>query len=385
MTKRKLSYPRPSLSSPSSPRQALWAVGMMSGTSLDGVDVALMKTDGMSISDYGPSLTLPYPSEFQQGLRQALGKSQRDESIASLERELTLYHAQALQRLQSQTPIVPELIGFHGQTISHQPDKGWTWQIGDGQLLANLTHIKVIHDFRSADVRGGGQGAPLVPIYHYALATKLAKPLVIVNLGGVSNLTWMDERGAEIPFAALDCGPCNGPINDFMMDRLGIAYDKDGEIAAKGKASHQHLANWQRHEWFRRPFPRSLDRNQIILDGLDSLSTEDGAASLTEFSALCVVRAIEAFKKTPQQIIMAGGGRLNRFLCQRLANLLSPIPLRLIEDSDLALAGAVNGDSLEAQAFAFLAVRSYYHLSLSFPLTTGVAKPTRGGRLYHPS
>jgi anhydro-N-acetylmuramic acid kinase len=264
-----------------------------------------------------------------------------------------------------------DLIVFHGQTILHRPERRWTWQIGDGALLARLTGTDVVNDFRSADVKAGGQGAPLVPLYHAALArnSPLARPLAIVNIGGVGNVTYID--GDTV--LAFDTGPGNAPIDDWMHRHAGVAVDKDGDSARTGRIDNAALDKMLAHPFFARKPPKSLDRLDFGMDAVEALLPQDGAATLTAFTAASIAKAREHFPESPATWIVCGGGRHNKTLMEMLQARINAQVLK-------AEGARWDVDALEAEAFAYLAVRSRLGLPLSLPTTTGVAQPITGGK-----
>ena len=355
-------------------------IGLMSGTSLDGIDAALLETDGEARVMPGPSLTVPYDAQIRALLRSALDTA-RDftqgapvpDSIQKAERVLTEAHAKAVHALLQKTGAKDvSLIGFHGQTILHRPAQHWTWQIGDGALLAQLTGIDVINDFRSADVAAGGQGAPLMPLYHAALARKdLRGPLVVVNIGGVGNVTYID--GDMV--LAFDSGPGNAPIDDWMHRHTGKPVDADGALAKSGRIDEAVLARMLANPYFDRVPPKSLDRLDFGIQAVEELSPADGAATLTAFTAATFARAREHFPHYVPMWIVCGGGRHNSFLMEQLRARLDGQVCRG-EDAGW------DGDALEAQGFAYLAARSKIGLPLSLPTTTGVKQPVTGGQLH---
>jgi anhydro-N-acetylmuramic acid kinase len=357
----------------------VWALGLMSGTSLDGIDAALLRTDGQSIAEIGEALTIPYDSELRERIRAVLGADQPARAATSVARALTLAHGEAVHRLLAKSGFPADklaVVGFHGHTILHRPDAGITRQIGDGGLLAKLTGLPVVNDFRSADVAAGGQGAPLVPVFHRALVRDLALPLVVLNLGGVGNVTWIGGEGEE-DILAFDTGPGNALIDDWVRRHTGRAFDENGAIAAAGRIDPEALAALLSNPFFRRPPPKSLDRNHFNITALAGLPVGDGAATLAAFTAAAVARAQDHFPAPPRQWLVTGGGRHNAALMTALRGALE-VPVDPVE------AVGWNGDALEAQAFAFLAVRSLRSLPLSLPRTTGVRQPMVGGRLSLP-
>jgi anhydro-N-acetylmuramic acid kinase len=346
-------------------------VGLMSGTSLDGVDAALIDTDGERILSYGRRLTLPYPVSLRADLRSLIDQVQDQTpppfNLPAIEHALTLAHAEAVRLLSESA----ELIGFHGQTILHDPANRRTWQIGNAALLARLTGIPVACDFRLADVAAGGQGAPLAPIFHAALAARLPRPLLVVNIGGVANLTWI---GPDDALLACDTGPGNALLDDFVVRRTGQAMDRDGALALAGTPDETVLARLLADAFFAMPAPKSLDRQHFAhaLAHVANLSNHDGAATLAAFTA----RAIAAcpLPAQPARVLVTGGGRHNPAIMAALAAAL-PAPIAPVE------AVGWDGDALEAQCFGFLAARVAGRLPLSFPGTTGVAYPMPGGRI----
>jgi anhydro-N-acetylmuramic acid kinase len=352
--------------------QPLRAIGLMSGTSLDGVDAAWLETDGETITRFGPAATLHYQDNFRAELRQLLdlapGLTPDAPLVQKLERLLTIDHAIATGLL----GLAADVIGFHGQTILHAPEQHRTWQIGDGNLLAKICRTPVVYDFRSADVAAGGQGAPLTPLFHAALAEKLEKPLLVVNIGGVANITYLGEDGQ---FFACDSGPGNGPLDDLAQKFLGTPYDKDGAFAASGKVDEARLSRLFAHPYFALPIPKSLDRltfSRLIADATDTLPPEDAAATLAAFCTAAIARV--PLPAPPRRVLVCGGGRKNKVLMAGLA-------ARFAAPVEPAEAVGWDGDALEAQCFAYLAVRSLRGLPLSLPSTTGVAAPTPGGVL----
>lgn len=348
------------------------ALGLMSGTSLDGIDAALIRTDGATVSAFGPSLTAPYDPALRERLRGVLGGNG---PVAEVEREITLGHVAVVERLLTEHAIAASevrIIGFHGHTILHRPEHGRTWQIGDGALLARETGIDVVCDFRSADVAAGGQGAPFAPLYHRALCAGMPRPVAVLNIGGVANVTWIGP-GEEV--LAFDTGPGNALIDDWTRRHTGRSYDAGGGLAATGRVDEAIVALWLSHPYFGRSPPKSLDRDDFDTGPVSGLSPEDGAATLAAMTCAAVARALDHVSAPPLRWLVTGGGRRNavlmRFLRERLGARVDPVETV-----------GWDGDSLEAQAFAFLAVRSLAGMPLSEPGTTGVRAPISGGRLY---
>ncbi len=358
-------------------------MGLMSGTSLDGVDAALLETDGAAVARPGPGLTLPYDGQTRALLRAALDEA-RDvaegapvsQTIREAEKRLTEVHAEAVKALLAKCGLEAgdvALLGFHGQTILHRPERRWTWQIGDGGALTRATGIDVVNDFRSADVKAGGQGAPLMPLYHAVMAREagLAEPCVVVNIGGVAQVTYIN--GDYV--LAFDTGPGNAPIDDWMQRHSGRPVDEDGAFAATGKVDDAALARMLAHVFFERVPPKSLDRMDFGMESVEGLSAADGAATLTAFTAASLARAREHFPDPAATWIVSGGGRHNKTLMAMLKARVNAPVLRA-EDAGW------DGDALEAQGFAYLAMRSRLGLPLSLPTTTGVQQPMTGGRFY---
>jgi len=355
----------------------LRALGLMSGTSVDGVDAALIETDGERVAAFGPTLTVPYPDEARRIIRAAFGATAETEATRAAEQVVTRMHVDAVRTWAAKSGIAADsldLVGFHGQTITHQPDRRFTWQIGDGAALAQALGVRVVSDLRSDDVAAGGQGAPLVPVYHAALAADLARPLAVVNIGGVGNVTWIGPDGALLAF---DTGPGNGPIDDWCARRAGQRCDTDGELAAAGKVDRTRVERFAEHRFFAKAPPKSLDRGDFNDGWAEGLSVVDGAATLTRGTARAVALAARHFPAPVSQWVICGGGARNPTLLRAIAE---ETAARVVTAEDLGW----NGDALEAQAFAFLAVRSLRRLPLTFPGTTGVPRPMTGGRISDP-
>ncbi|MBI1217500.1 MAG: anhydro-N-acetylmuramic acid kinase [Rhodobacteraceae bacterium] len=355
-------------------------VGTMSGTSLDGVDAAVVVTDGETIEGFEQSDYRPYTDAERAVIRAALGKWPGEPGVREATEVVETAHAELLSRFDA-----VELVGFHGQTLAHDPHGRGTHQIGDGDVLAAVLDLPVVWDFRSNDVRLGGQGAPLAPFYHFALARHIGAvaPLVFLNLGGVGNITWIDptKDRPEAPGAllAFDTGPANAPINDLMQARRGLAEDQDGALAATGTVHEETVAAFLRDPYFRRIPPKSLDRDAFrgLAVQVAELSDADAAATLTACVAAAVAAALEHLPQPPEGMLVAGGGRHNATLMKMLQARL-PFPVLPVED------GGLDGDMLEAQAFGFLAVRVLRGLPTSCPGTTGVAAAVGGGRISRP-
>jgi anhydro-N-acetylmuramic acid kinase len=356
-----------------------WFLGLMSGTSMDGIDAALLRTDGEAISGFGPALTLPYEASLRDRIRACLNDGPGNP--LTLSRDLSMAHATAVQALLETAGMAAKdvaWLGFHGHTLLHRPAERRTWQTGDGALLAQLTGIGVVSDFRSQDVAMGGQGAPLVPLYHLALAryAQLQPPLLVLNLGGVGNVTYIgSERDTDL--IAFDTGPGNALIDDWMLRHANVAHDDGGKTAAAGAVNPERLARLLDHAYFAQRPPKSLDRNDFSAAAVEGLSLEDGAATLAAFTAASVARGLSHLPQRPLRCLVCGGGRHNATLMKLLTQHLN-MPVEAVE------AVGWNGDHLEAEAFAFLAARALRGLPLSLPGTTGVAMPVSGGRFSRP-
>lgn len=375
------------------------ALGLMSGTSMDGIDVALIETDGETLGKRGPAMRFPYPEEMRARLKAGLvearslrSRFERSEGLVALEIELTELNASAVNAFRRKHEISRadiDVIGYHGQTVLHVPpavhvettpegvpyeirEPGFTVQLGDGRRLAELTALPVVYDLRADDMDAGGQGAPLVPVYHRALAAGLPeRPVAIVNIGGIANVTYIGEDGELVAF---DTGPGNALIDDWMSRRTGRPLDEDGATAARGQVNEDVVRFFLSHSYFGMLPPKSLDRSAFIPDTVEWMSLEDGAATLTAFTAGGIGRAREHMKDEPALWVIAGGGRRNATLMRMIAERVE----RAVVPAE---AVGFAGDSLEAEAWGFLAVRSLERLPITFPGTTGVSEPLTGGVL----
>lgn len=358
------------------------SLGLMSGTSMDGVDAAVLVTDGVEIQTFAESAFRSYTPEEIDILTAAQGLWPEDDS--------TVLNAALAVTQSAHADIVLEfedidLVGFHGQTLNHDPDNGRTFQLGDGQDLANRTGIKTVWDFRSNDMIAGGQGAPLAPFFHFACAkwADLKAPVAFLNLGGVGNVTLIDPifESPETPGAllAFDTGPANAPLNDLMQSRLGQLYDENGTIAGQGKIDETLLSRVFQRPFFAKRPPKSLDRHDFhdALILVESLLDVDAAATLTALPAACVAANLSHLPVQPKDWYICGGGAKNPVLMQELANRLTGT-IHPIETLNL------DGDMLEAQAFAYLAARRQRNLPISAPETTGCNSPTNGGKIATP-
>ncbi len=360
------------------------ALGLMSGTSMDGIDVAWLETDGDDLVSPGPSLHVPYDGAMRTLLHEACYaaraleetgvRTARPGVLHKAEQAITRAHAEAVRQFMDSFGLIPDVIGFHGQTVLHRPELRLTVQLGDGNMLAEALSLPVIWDMRAADVEAGGQGAPLAPVYHRALALKHPLPAAFVNIGGVANITFIGEDDRLIAF---DCGPGNALVDDWMRRHGRGTYDKDGRTAASGIVHDERLHVWLAHPFLHRPPPKSLDRNDFDIAPAEGLSLEDGAATLTMLTVRCIAEAASWLPAKPRTLYVCGGGRRNRTLMTWLAETLDMpvVPVEVL---------GVDGDMIEAQCWAYLAVRSLKKLPITFPETTGAPMPLTGGRLSMP-
>ncbi|MCB8822546.1 anhydro-N-acetylmuramic acid kinase [Microvirga rosea] len=354
------------------------AIGVISGTSMDGIDVSIVETDGDTIVHPGSGQTFPYPEDLRNKLLALIAEPTRAQSepLEDLDQAVTDAHIDAVRRFMSESGIAAAdvgVIGFHGQTVYHRPEIRFTRQLGLGPIVAKRLGIDTVDRFRHADVASGGEGAPFVPLYHRALAHGLAQPLMILNLGGVGNVTYID--GDTV--IAFDTGPASALLDDFVLRRRGIAFDEDGKIAASGHPDQNLVATFMANPFFDRPAPKSLDRQDFHAraKGVEALSDEDGAATLAEFTVESVAAALRHVPKAPLRWVVTGGGRRNAHFMRRMRERLG-VSVEPVESVGW------NGDFLEAQAFGYLAVRSMRGLPLSLPTTTGVPHPMPGGELH---
>lgn len=358
-------------------------LGYMSGTSLDGVDAAIIETDGVTVAEFGPALLLPFTDEERSILIKATeetvgcdGRGDPLPDTAKAEQVVLDVHVRAAERLSGDERITFDLIGFHGQTVLHRPNRGLTIQLGDPAALANALGVPVVAELRQADLAAGGQGAPIVPAYHAALANRIGakRPVAFLNLGGVANLTWLGHDGDMIAF---DTGPANGLIDLTVQARSAARYDDGGRYASAGRVDSQALASLMDSPYFRRTGAKSLDRYDFPLDPVATLSLEDAAATLTAFTAETVGLAADRLPQRPDRWVICGGGRHNPAMMRALSDRLGRC--------DSADTLGLRGDFIEAEAIAFLAARSIKGLPVTFPGTTGVPHPMTGGKRFDPS
>ena len=369
--------------------EPIWAVGLMTGTVLDGnIDVALLRTDGETVESFGAYTLAPYPQSIRDQLEETLSQARtwafegpEPAIFAEAEDALTRAQSAAVAALVKDAGLKNEdvgVVGFHGQSVLHrapQPGRiGATRQLGNGKLMHDLLGIPVAYDFRSADVRAGGQGAPLAALYHQALLKKIGATdgkTAVLNLGGVANVTFWDGKDQLIAF---DTGPANAPINDFVKS-LGLGdMDHNGEMALRGKVDEDRLAKLLTHRYLSAAYPKSLDRFDFLSTMADGLGADDGAATLTAFTCGAVGRALDLLPQRPEKLVVCGGGRHNPAIMAMLKTRagVEAVPAETV---------GWRGDAIEAECFAFLAVRVLRGLPISFPTTTGAPHPLTGGEL----
>jgi len=343
---------------------------------MDGVDAAIIRTDGEDLVEFGPWLTEPYPGLVRVGLKAILGQDAASSESREVEQAVTDQHAFVISRLLEKESIsISEIdvIGFHGHTVVHRPDRRFTWQLGDAAGLATKLGRTVVGDFRAADVAAGGQGAPFAPLFHRALASSLSPPLAVLNIGGVANVTWIGQD--EI--LSFDTGPGNALLDDWVARHDAGPFDENGRLAASGLAEPHLLSDLLGEDYFTKAPPKSLDRTDFDLAALSGLSPEDGAATLVGFTVGAIMAAQDHFPRPANRWLVTGGGRHNGYM---MALLKAGLDVAV----DPVEAVGWQGDALEAQAFAYLAVRSLQGLPLSLPSTTGVPVPTCGGKHFRP-
>lgn len=354
------------------------AIGLMSGTSRDGIDAALIETDGDRIvvpiaftsREYDPDTRKLIGAACDVAMQANSPKS--DPMISACEARVTELHSKLLRELLDDAKVDRtrvHAIGFHGHTVAHRYDLGWTWQIGDAHALANEFGTTVVHDLRGNDMAHGGQGAPLLPVYHKAVLASDEANTAVLNLGGVANLTWLGKDGS---ICAFDCGMASALIDDWVTSNCSVPYDAEGSIAATGTPDQVALTRMLDSPFFSAPYPKSLDRADFGLDEVGDLSPADGAATLTAFSAKAVAIGLSQLPGKVDRLIVTGGGRKNATMMSMIAECskIGPLPTE---------AFGWNGDAIEAQGFAYMAIRRLNGLPNTFPETTGVSRPMVGG------
>ena len=346
---------------------------------MDAIDVAAIKSDGEEVLENLGFISFPMPDNLQDKLKATILDAPKQKipiAYPKLESEVTKVFIQAIEQFIKVNNInlnEVDLIGNHGQTIIHLPEQQYSLQLSNNQEIANHFKVDVIGDFRKQDLQNGGQGAPLVPLYHASITKNLEKPIVILNLGGVGNLTYINDN----KIIAFDTGPANALINDYMQEKFNLPFDENGKLALAGKVNEKIVEEFLREDYFNKKYPKSLDRNEFskYLDAVSDLIPSDAAATL---SMLTIASAVEAYKLTPQNVtllLVAGGGRFNNFIVD---NIRSKLDINVVKIEYLG----VNGDAIEAETFAYLAIRSKLNLPISLPTTTGVTAACSGGVLY---
>ena len=365
-------------------KKLITAIGLMSGTSCDGIDASIIKSDGEDKLNLIGDYFFPYEEnikfrirKFKEKIDKALDLENNRKEVLNLDKEITFLHSKAIFLLLEKLKINKseiDLVGLHGHTIFHSFQDKKTKQLGDGKALSKLTGLNIIYDFRENDLKSGGQGAPLVPIFHKLLQKKLKlkTPLVFVNIGGISNLTYLDSKNDMFSF---DSGPGN-----FLIDKLlqlksngKIQFDKNGDIASRGKVNRNILDSYLSEPYYNSLPPKSLDVNNFNLSSVKKLSIENSITTLSELTVLTIVNSLKFFPNKPKKIILCGGGRKNKYIYKRIK-----------EKSNISTFNIdkfkINGDFVESQAFAYLAIRSFFKKPITFTKTTGTLKPTTGGR-----
>ena len=355
------------------------ALGLMSGTSLDGIDASIIKSDGEENLDIIDNIYLSYPNEFKKRLSNFIQSvnNQADiekniDTYKSIERELTLYHSKISNDIIKKNNCEIQLVGFHGQTIIHKPKDGYSVQMGDANLLSQLLKKKVIYNFRANDIKNSGEGAPLTPVYHKLLIKKfrIKNPTLILNIGGISNYTFfLNDK-----ISAKDIGPGNVLIDEYLKKIRGINYDENGDIASSGNINQDIINHFYEHEFYNVEEKHSFDRKEFDFSFVRGLEFEDAVATLTYFTALIITKNIKKNIENKINIILCGGGRKNVTLVKHLKKLLK-YNINLIDEYN------INGDFIESQAFAYLSIRSFLKKPISYPSTTNVLVPVTGGEI----
>lgn len=364
------------------------AIGLMSGTSLDGIDAALIKSDGETTERFGQAFHMDYSSDMRSRLKTALSEAKTEKKptdknslINETEQVLSDLHYVVVRELLELNALKPgdiDVVGFHGQTLLHGPDQGWTWQIGSGERLAARLGITVVNDLRRYDVEHGGQGAPLAPVYHQSILKGKGKeyPAALINIGGVSNITWVgSEKTGDM--VAFDAGPGNALLDDWVREKTELPYDIDGMISIKGKADQEMVNRWMENDYFNLSPPKSLDRDDFDVSEVSALSLEDGAASLCAFTVATIKAGAEKCPVRVKNWYVCGGGAHNPVIMKMLKYALDG-------DVNTVRSLGFDGDYIEAEAFAYLAVRKLYDLPITFPGTTGISEPSSGGVINNP-
>ena len=360
----------------------LYSLGLMSGTSLDGIDVSIIRSDGELFIEIIDDIYLKYDNQLKSKLKKiinlCLSKDQffkLRKEVKEIEKEMTLCNVRACQLISDKNKNINiDLIGFHGQTVLHKPQEGYSIQIGDSRLLSKLTNKTVVSNFRENDILNGGQGAPLASLYHNLILTKikLNPPSAVINIGGISNITYVEDYNKIISF---DVGPGNYLLDKWVRAHTKNEYDSEGLFAKSGQTNENVLNKFLQDPYYKKKFPKSLDVKYFNLKYLNGLSLEDGCATLSMLTIKSICNVISNFSKYPNTILISGGGRKNRFIIDNMKKKLNS-PISLIDEFNF------NGDFIESQAFAYLAIRSYLKKFITLPSTTGVKKPCLGGKIF---
>ena len=363
------------------------ALGLMSGTSADGIDVAVLTTDGKTKINLGPSGYYPFSNSFRSKIKSIFKKKvniekiKKQKRIVDIENEFTYLNFVAINKFLKKNKINKkeiDVVGFHGQTISHNPMNGYSWQIGNSQKLVNLLNVKVVSNFRDNDIKNGGQGAPLTPIFHYYLTKKIKKKICFINLGGISNVTYFNHRSKNSlnDILAFDAGPCCSLMDDWVSKNSNKKFDDLGILARSGNVKKEIIQNFLKKPYFSKLPPKSLDRSFFSLSLLKKLKIRDGSATINYLVADTLLKAFGYFPNYPDLCILSGGGRHNKFLVELINKKIKKSKILLAENYNW------NGDSIEAHAFAYLSVRKLLNLPITYPKITGVKKPLSGGQVF---
>jgi len=360
----------------------LYSLGLMSGTSVDGVDASIIKSDGEQFLEIIDDIYVKYDDHFKMKLKKTIDSCySKDEfnnlsnSIKDIEKEITLFHDQACKLIiKKNRNIKIDIIGFHGQTILHKPQEGYSIQIGDSKLLSKLTNTTVVSNFRENDILNGGQGAPLSSLYHHLILSKIKSnlPSAVVNIGGISNITYVEN---ENKIKSFDTGPGNYLIDKWVKMNSKMEFDDKGQLAKSGKSNEIILEKFLSNQYYKKKLPKSLDVKDFNLNDLSKSSLEDGCATLSMFTVKSICMAINSFSITPNKILFSGGGRKNDFIITNIKKIIKE-SIHLIDEFNF------DGDFIESQAFAYLAIRSYLKKFITFPTTTGAKKPSLGGTIF---
>ena len=359
-----------------------YSLGLMSGTSIDGIDASIIKSNGEDFIEIIDDLYLKYNNSLKLKIIKTIDKCTSKEdlkilqkNIKDIEKDITIHHSKACKLIiKKNKKIKLDLIGFHGQTILHKPNEGFSIQIGDPKLLSKLTKTKVVYNFRENDILNGGQGAPLTPLYHRLILNKIKSilPSALINIGGISNITYQDKEGRLLGF---DTGPGNCLIDTWIKNNTKMEFDKDGDIAKAGKSNNKILNKFLNDPYYIKKIPKTLDVKYFNIDSLKKTNLEDGCATLSMLTVKSICKAINYFKNPPKKILFSGGGRKNKYIINNIKKIIKK-PIHLVDDFNF------NGDFVESQAFGYLAIRSYLKKIITLPETTGVKLPSSGGSIY---